>query len=148
METSNASGAAISLGRDGVDHLLNASDYVVIAAPLTPSTAKLISREKIALMRRTAWLINVSRGAIVDTDALVEALDAGTIAGAALDVVEPEPLPDHHPLRRFANVVITPHTACSRRRSLDLFAGRLRENLLRYRKGEELLGIVDLDRGY
>jgi phosphoglycerate dehydrogenase-like enzyme len=141
-------GATVSVGKDGLDHLLGESDYVVIAAPYTPSTAKLISREQLALMRKTAWLINVSRGAIVDTGALVDALATGGIGGAALDVVEPEPLPDDHPLWRLANVVITPHTACSRSLSLELFAVRLRENLRRFRAGEEVLGIIDLDKGY
>ena len=141
-------GATVSVGRDGLDYLLRESDYVVVAAPHTPSTAKLISREQLALMRKTAWLINVSRGAIVDTGALVDALDMGTIGGAALDVVEPEPLPDDHPLWRFANVVVTPHTACSRSLSLELFAERLGENLRRFRMREELLGLIDLDKGY
>lgn len=141
-------GATVSVGREGLDRLLTASDYVVIAAPHTPSTTKLISREKLALMRKTAWLINVARGAIVDTGALVEALETGAIGGAALDVVEPEPLPDDHPLWRFANVVITPHCACSRSLSLDLFAERLQENLRRFRIGEELIGAIDLDKGY
>jgi phosphoglycerate dehydrogenase-like enzyme len=140
--------ATVSVGTDGLDHLLRESDYVVIAAPHTPSTTKLISREKLALIRKTAWLVNVSRGAIVDTGALVEALATGAIGGAALDVVDPEPLPDDHPLWRFANVVITPHTACARSLSLELFAVRIRENLRRFRMDKELLGMVDLDKGY
>jgi phosphoglycerate dehydrogenase-like enzyme len=141
-------GATISLGEDGLDQLLAKSDYVVVAAPHTPSTTKLLSGQKFGVMQSAAWLINVSRGTIVDTDALVEALRTGTIGGAALDVVEPEPLPDDHALWRFGNVIITPHTACSREHSLELFAARLRENLARFRAGAELLGVIDMESGY
>jgi D-3-phosphoglycerate dehydrogenase len=141
-------GATTSLGHDGLDRLLADSDYVVVAAPHTASTVKLISGKKLALMRRTAWLINVSRGSIIDTDALVAALAAGTIGGAALDVVEPEPLPDDHPLWSLPNVIITPHSACTREHSLELFAARLQENLVRYRLGADLLGVIDIETGY
>jgi phosphoglycerate dehydrogenase-like enzyme len=141
-------GATISLGADGVDGLLERSDYVVIAAPLTPATRNLISRARFSLMRKTAWLINVSRGAVVDTAALVSALERGGIGGAAVDVVEPEPLPADHALWSLRNVLITPHTACSRELSLALFAVRLRENLRRFQKRKQLLGAIDLGKGY
>ncbi len=89
--------------------LLSRSDYVTLNVPLTPETAGLIGREQLALMKPTAFLINMARGAVVDQEALVAALEAGGIAGAALDVTEPEPLPRDHPLLSMANVIITPH---------------------------------------
>jgi len=91
--------------------LLKEADYVSVHPPLTPQTRKMIGEDALARMKPTAFLINCSRGPIVDTDALVRALDAGKIAGCALDTVDPEPLPDPHPLRNRDNVVITPHAA-------------------------------------
>jgi len=89
--------------------LLSRSDYVTLNVPLTPETAGLIGREQLALMKPTAFLINMARGAVVDQGALVDALEAGGLAGAALDVTDPEPLPRDHPLLSMANVIITPH---------------------------------------
>lgn len=92
-----------------LDELLRESDFVVLAVNLTPETTGLISRRELSLMKSTATLVNISRGLVVDQDALVEALRSGTIRGAALDVTYPEPLPRDHPLLGFPNVVITPH---------------------------------------
>ena len=94
-----------------LDKLLRQSDFVSIHPPLMPQTRKMINDEALAKMKKTAWLINCSRGPIVDTDALVRALDAGKIAGAALDTTDPEPLPNPHPLRERDNVIINPHVA-------------------------------------
>ncbi|MGZ8154368.1 MAG: C-terminal binding protein [Burkholderiales bacterium] len=91
--------------------LLAQSDFVSIHAPLTPQTRRMMSDDAFAKMKRTAWLINCSRGPLVDTDALVRALDAKKIAGCALDTTDPEPLPNPHPLRDRDNVVINPHAA-------------------------------------
>jgi D-3-phosphoglycerate dehydrogenase len=91
--------------------LLGESDFVSLHPPLTPQTRKMIGDEALGRMKRTAWLINCSRGPIVDTEALVRALDAGKIAGCALDTTDPEPLPNPHPLRGRENVVINPHVA-------------------------------------
>jgi D-3-phosphoglycerate dehydrogenase / 2-oxoglutarate reductase len=94
-----------------LEELFRESDYVSVHPPLTPGTRKMISDEVFSKMKRTAVLINCARGPIVDTDALVRALDTGRIAGCALDTTDPEPLPDPHPLRGRENVIINPHVA-------------------------------------
>jgi len=93
------------------EDLLRQSDFVSLHPPLTPQTRKMINDEAFSRMKPGAYLINCSRGPIVDTDALVRALDAQKIAGAALDTVDPEPLPDPHPLRGRENVILNPHVA-------------------------------------
>lgn len=94
-----------------IGQLLKDSDFVSLHPPLTRDTRHMMSDDMFRQMKRTAWLINCSRGPIVDTDALVRALDAGTIAGAGLDTTDPEPLPNPHPLRDRDNVIINPHVA-------------------------------------
>jgi D-3-phosphoglycerate dehydrogenase / 2-oxoglutarate reductase len=94
-----------------LDTLLRESDFISVHPPLTPQTRKMINDDALSRMKPTAFLINCSRGPIVDTDALVRALDAKKIAGCALDTTDPEPLPDPHPLRKRENVIINPHTA-------------------------------------
>jgi D-3-phosphoglycerate dehydrogenase len=94
-----------------LDTLLRDSDFVSLHPPLTPQTRKMIGEEAFKKMKPTAVLINCARGPVVDTDALVRALDAKKIAGAALDTVDPEPLPDPHPLRGRDNVILCPHAA-------------------------------------
>ncbi len=91
--------------------LLRESDFISLHPPLMPQTRRMINDETLRLMKPTAFVINCARGPIIDTDALVRALDAKTIAGCALDVTDPEPLPDPHPLRKRENVIITPHAA-------------------------------------
>jgi D-3-phosphoglycerate dehydrogenase len=91
--------------------LLRESDFVSLHPPLTPQTRKMIGDDALSRMKPTAFLINCSRGPVVDTEALVRALEAGRIAGCALDTIDPEPLPDPHPLRGRDNVIITPHVA-------------------------------------
>ena len=94
-----------------LNELLEASDFISIHPPLIPQTRKMINDEAFSRMKPTAFLINCSRGPIIDTDALVRALDAKKISGCALDTVDPEPLPNPHPLRGRENVIINPHTA-------------------------------------
>ncbi len=94
-----------------LDELLRESDFISIHPPLMPQTRKMINDDAFGKMKKTAWLINCARGPIVDTDALVRALDAKKIAGAALDTTDPEPLPNPHPLRDRDNVIINPHVA-------------------------------------
>ena len=91
--------------------LLRQADFVSLHPPLLPQTRRMIDDEALRQMKPTAYLVNCARGPIVDTDALVRALDARVIAGCALDTVDPEPLPDPHPLRGRDNVIITPHVA-------------------------------------
>jgi phosphoglycerate dehydrogenase-like enzyme len=128
--------------------LLGASDVVAICCPLTESTTGLFDDTAFAAMKPGAILVNVTRGEVVDDDALVRALESGRLGGAALDVTPVEPLSEDHPLWRFDNVVITPHTAGASqhrgRRNLERFA----DNLRRYRAGEELIGLVDKRAGY
>jgi D-3-phosphoglycerate dehydrogenase len=95
----------------GLHDLLGESDFVSLHPPLLPDTRRMINEDALLRMKSTAFLVNCSRGPIVDTDALVRALDAKTIAGCALDTTDPEPLPDPHPLRGRDNVIITPHVA-------------------------------------
>ena len=124
------------------------ADYLAIAAPLTAETTGAISREVIARMKPSAWLLNIARGAIVDEAALVEALREKRIAGAALDVFVTEPLPPDSPFWTLENVIMTPHRSGDsprvEQRTLALFA----ENLRRYKAGEPLLNRVDYEAGY
>jgi phosphoglycerate dehydrogenase-like enzyme len=140
--------ADINVGPSGLDELLAQSDFVVLATALTQETAGLISSERLAQMRPDAWLINVARGGLVDTEALVLALAAGTIGGAALDVTDPEPLPDDHVLWEIPNVLITPHVACTPAIGVGLLARRVEENVRRFGRGDGLLGVVDQSLGY
>ncbi|MFO0818732.1 MAG: D-2-hydroxyacid dehydrogenase [Pirellulales bacterium] len=128
---------------DGLDRLLADSDFVVICAPHTPRTAGMFDRELLRRMRRSAYLINIGRGAIVKLDDLVEALRAGEIAGAALDVFEIEPLPAEHPLWDFDNVILTPHVAACSIHIAERHLATLLENVRRYVAGEPLMNVVN-----
>ena len=121
---------------------------VILALALTPETERIIGAEQLAMMRADAWLVNVARGRHVDTDALVAALAAGSIAGAALDVTDPEPLPDGHPLWAQERCIITPHTADPAELSDAEFARRISDNVARFAAGQPLLGLVDPAAGY
>jgi D-2-hydroxyacid dehydrogenase (NADP+) len=129
-------------------HLLAESDYVVLAAPLTPETRHLIGAAELRQMKRTAVLINVGRGALVDEAALVTALRQGIIRGAGLDVFEAEPLPPESPLWEMENVVVTPHFSAGGDRYAERAADLVCDNLRRYLAGEPLRNVVDLERGY
>jgi phosphoglycerate dehydrogenase-like enzyme len=141
-------GRAGTLPVERLGEVLPRAHFVVIAAPATPATRHLIGAQELAAMREDAWLVNVSRGALVDTDALVAALEAGSIAGAALDVTDPEPLPDGHPLWSQPRALITAHVAnpdATLRRDLAELVG---EQVRRLAAGEPLLSPVDRDAGY
>lgn len=127
---------------------LAGAEALVLALPLLPDTAGVIGAEELDLLAPDAWLVNVARGAHVDTEALVAALQGGRIGGAALDVTDPEPLPDGHPLWSLPNVVITPHTGNTKAMARPLLSARITENVRRYRSGEPLMGLVDVDLGY
>jgi phosphoglycerate dehydrogenase-like enzyme len=141
-------GAARTVSVEDLDEVLPGSLVVYLALALTPETTGIIGARQLELMDETAWLVNVARGGHVDTDALVAALRAGSIAGAALDVTEPEPLPDGHPLWDLPNCIITPHTADTIEMIMPLLADRIRTNVVRFAAGEELVGLVDPDAGY
>lgn len=133
---------------DRLNDLLEAADFVVICAPHSPDTEKLIGVAQLNLMKPTAYLINIGRGVIVDLAALTSALQAGTIAGAALDVYEIEPLPADHALWDMEQVILTPHMAGHgpfvQDRRIDVFI----ENFKRYLRGEDLLTAVDKSQWY
>jgi phosphoglycerate dehydrogenase-like enzyme len=141
-------GAARTASVEDLDAVLPGSLVVYLALALTPATTGIIGARQLELMDETAWLVNVARGAHVDTDALVAALGSGSIAGAALDVTDPEPLPDGHPLWELPNCIITPHTADTIEMIMPLLAERIRTNVVRFAAGEELVGLVDPDAGY
>jgi phosphoglycerate dehydrogenase-like enzyme len=141
-------GAQKTLTPDGLDEVLRESQFVVIGAPATPQTRHLIGRRELSLMRPDSWLVNIARGSLVDTDALVEALRNGEIGGAALDVTDPEPLPDGHPLWTLDNALITPHSANPEHLLLPNLVRRVHGNVRHYLAGEPLDGIVDITHGY
>lgn len=128
--------------------LLARCDYVVIAAPHTPETEKLFRRRLIQLMKRSAVLINIGRGAIIDLHDLTEALREGDIAGAALDVCEIEPLPSDHPLWQMPNVIITPHVAAASPHIAERHLETLLENIRRFVRGEPPKTLVDKRKWY
>ena len=128
-------------------HLPNA-DVVILASALTDQTRHLFNAKRFAAMKPTSYLVNVARGPIVNTDDLVEALNAGQIAGAALDVTSPEPLPDGHPLWVAKNILITPHTADTNQMVERMFSVRLVENVNAYLGNGPWVGTVDPLLGY
>jgi phosphoglycerate dehydrogenase-like enzyme len=141
-------GAARTVGLDRLDEALPGADVVFLALALTPKTEGVIGAAQLAAMEPHAWLVNVARGRHVDTDALVEALRSGAIGGAGLDVTEPEPLPDGHPLWSLPNVILTPHTANTQEMARPLLGRRITENVRRFAAGDELIGPVDPNLGY
>ncbi|MGB0113529.1 MAG: D-isomer specific 2-hydroxyacid dehydrogenase family protein [Ilumatobacteraceae bacterium] len=142
---------------DGVDEVLEAdrfadalpgADLVVLALALTPETEGMFSLDEFGLMEEHAWIVNVARGRHIVTDDLVEALRSGMIAGAGLDVTDPEPLPAGHPLWSMPNCIITPHVGNTPDMARPLLAQRVTDNVRRFARGEELIGVVDVDAGY
>jgi phosphoglycerate dehydrogenase-like enzyme len=121
---------------------------VFVALALTPETERIIGPAQVAAMRPDSWLVNVARGSHVDTDALVAALNSGAIGGAALDVTDPEPLPDGHPLWGHERCIITPHTADTPEMVDRMLAQRIRDNVARFAAGEPLAGLIDPAAGY
>jgi phosphoglycerate dehydrogenase-like enzyme len=141
-------GAHRTLTTDALHEALPDARLVVLALALTPETRHIIAAPELDAMHRRAWLVNVSRGGHVDTDALVDALEREAIAGAALDVTDPEPLPDGHRLWSMANCIITPHSAGASGAVMTFLAARVRDNVARLGAGEPLLGVIDLAAGY
>lgn len=141
-------GAIESHSANRLPSLWPRADLVIVAAPSTPQTRNIVDRAALSLMPDHAVLVNVARGALVDTDALVEALTSGGIAGAGLDVTEPEPLPDGHPLWSMPNVLITPHDANPEIAWKANVAQRVVRNIRRFLAGEELIETIDLRRNY
>lgn len=128
--------AALGVEMAPLDALMRRSDYVSVHTPLTPQTRHLINAEMIALMKPTAYLINTSRGPVVDEQALIAALQAGKIAGAGLDVFETEPLPQDSPLMTMENVVLVPHTASYADETFRIMFRRVGEEAARALRGQ------------
>jgi phosphoglycerate dehydrogenase-like enzyme len=133
---------------DEAVNLAAGADVVVNATPLTPETTGIFDAAFFDAMKPTAYFINIGRGRSVVTDDLVEALESGQIAGAGLDVTDPEPLPAGHPLWTFPDVLITPHVSAGSDLARVRLATLWRENLRRYVAGERMLSVVDVARGY
>jgi phosphoglycerate dehydrogenase-like enzyme len=141
-------GAARTLPQPRLHEALAGARVVFLALALTPGTEQIIGPAELAAMRPGSWLVNVARGRHVDTGALVAAVRDGVIGGAALDVTDPEPLPDGHPLWQLDNCIITPHTADTPEMVERLLAGRIRDNVARFAAGQPLAGLVDPVAGY
>lgn len=129
-------------------NLIGDADIVVNVTPLTTETAKLFDNKMFALMKPSAYFINIGRGGSVVTKDLIEAVNSKTIAGAGLDVIDPEPLPAGHPLWQTPNVIITPHVAGSSKIKMERMWAVLRENIRRYVAGEKMLSVVNVKQGY
>lgn len=135
-------------GTDRFFELLSASDVVVITCPLTPASKGMFNHDAFQAMRRHAVLVNVSRGEVMQMEALITALRDGLIAGAGLDVTPVEPLPPDNPLWSMDNVIITFHTAGASPYRGDRIVERFRRNLARFQAGEPLEGVIDKVKGY
>ena len=142
---------------DGADETLPASalhtvlpdtDILVLALALTPETRHIVGAAELALLPSHAVIVNVARGPHIDTDALSKALRTGEIAGAGLDVTDPEPLPDTHPLWSDHRVLITSHSANSTEYVTDMLCERVEQNVARLRSGKPLTGVIDASAGY
>jgi phosphoglycerate dehydrogenase-like enzyme len=142
---------------EGVDEVVEAdryidalagADLVVVALSLTADTEGMLSRNEFEVMEQHAWIVNVARGRHIVTDDLVWALKNGIIGGAALDVTDPEPLPDGHPLWTIPNCIVTPHVGNTPDMAVPLLSERITANVRRFADDEELLGPVHVDLGY
>jgi phosphoglycerate dehydrogenase-like enzyme len=148
VEKESPEGVEAVFALSALDDVLGQSDYVVLAAPLIGATHGLINAARLAAMKPDSYVINVGRGLQVDDAALAEALQAGRIAGAALDVFEREPLPPDSPLWSVKNLLITPHTAGLTEKVWQRHYDLLSENLRRYLAGQPLQFVVDKHKGY
>lgn len=143
-----AAGADQVFSSSQIDQALAQADYVLVCAPLTPASAGIINKARLQRMKKDAYLINVSRGQLIDEPALLEALEKRRIAGAALDVFCQEPLPRSSRFWKLDNVLITPHTAAVTERLWERHFRFIVENLKRFLAGQTLLGLVDKNKGY
>lgn len=141
-------GADETYAMSDADHVWSEADYFVLIMPLTDKTRGIVNADTLGKMKPNAVVVNVGRGPLVATDDLVDALNNGTIAGAALDVTDPEPLPDGHPLWDLDNVVITPHTANTNERIRTLTGGLTLRNIELFEAGEKMSTEVDVVAGY
>lgn len=129
-------------------YVLAESDYIALTMPLTEESRHMIGEAQLAAMKPNAVIVNIARGAVIDQPALIRALKAGTIAGAALDVTDPEPLPADNELWSLDNVIITPHISGGTPKYMDRAVDLFCDNMRRYLAGEPLRNVVDPSRGY
>jgi phosphoglycerate dehydrogenase-like enzyme len=148
LRTQAPEGVEAILPTSRIEELLAASDFVIVAAPHTPQTEQLFRRRQFQAMKPSAYFINIGRGAIVNLDDLVAALERGEIAGAGLDVFQIEPLPPEHPLWKFTNVILTPHVAGQSTRVPPRHLQVLVDNLRRFVQGQPLANVVDKSRWF
>ncbi|QCQ93262.1 D-isomer specific 2-hydroxyacid dehydrogenase family protein [Rhodococcus sp. SGAir0479] len=141
-------GAAETVPADRVDDVFGRVDHVVVAAPATGATRHLVGRDQLAALHTRSWVVNVARGSLVDTDALVEALRDNRIGGAGLDVTDPEPLPDGHPLWSLPNAIVTPHDSNPPSVRKPAYAEHVADNVRRFVRGEDLVAEIDPEAGY
>ena len=141
-------GALRTLTSESLEEALGLADDAIIAGASTEETFNLMGAAQLAQIGPEGFLVNIARGNLVDTEALVAALRSGELGGAALDVTEPEPLPDDHPLWHLPNVLITPHVANPLRNVEPHFAVHAGENLRRFAAGKPLQALIDLNRKY
>ncbi len=133
---------------EGLDEVLAQADYLVLALPATEQSKGIMSEERLRMMKPSAFLVNIGRGALVDQDALIKALSEHWIAGAGLDVTTPEPLPPESPLWKMPNVLITSHSSGSSPTNGERIFKIFADNLERYLQSRPLLNVVDLRAGY
>jgi len=133
---------------DQLDDVLPQADVVFISAPHTPQSHKMMGTREFSLIKKDSYFIVVSRGGLYDMNGLVKALDSKQLAGAGVDVTDPEPLPKGHPLWKFDNVMITPHIAGRSDHDRERMVGTAKENLKRFVEGKPLLNIVNKQKGY
>lgn len=144
----NLPGVIETLPAQRLPEIWSDADHVVIAAPATPGTRHMLGKAELAQLKSHSWVINIARGSLVDTDALVEALRSGTIGGAGLDVTDPEPLPAGHPLWDLPNALVTPHDSNPPQLRTVAFAEHVAENVRRFAQGRELIARIDVAAGY
>ncbi len=145
---SGTSGADAVVGAGQLDEVLPQADYVLLCTPVTPATTGMINHSRLSKMKSDAYLLNVARGSLIDDAALVEALQARRIGGAALDVFVEEPLPVESPYWSLDNVLITPHTAAVTDKLWDRHYDLIVENMNRFLEGRSLMYEVDKGKGY
>ena len=133
---------------DQLDQVIPEADVVFVAAPHTPKSHKMMGPSQFERMKQKSYFIAVSRGGVYDLGALVKALDSRRLTGAGVDVTDPEPLPEGHPLWKFDNVIITPHVAGRSDQDRGRMLGIVKENIRRFAEGLPLLNVVDKHKGY
>jgi phosphoglycerate dehydrogenase-like enzyme len=131
-----------------LDSVLPLADVVFVSAPLTPESRHIMGPHQFDLLKKSSFFVAVSRGGLYDTPALVKALDSKKLAGAGLDVTDPEPLPQGHPLWKFPNVVVTPHVAGNSPGSYARRVGVFKENISHFVRNEPMRNVVDKQKGY